>query len=188
VIGVFIPLAFFLDQLLRRKATWKDVKFSFLSFLLFAIYPGYFKGDPFLFIPSQEYYPRIPGYPFEAIWVDVQILVNSELIQPFVLIHFVDLFLIAFYTWTTIRSNQINADLLFALGAIVLPLSSLATIASDIATHGFIRYILPAFTFFIFLGQQWGEWRKSRIKLSIGLTVWVFATVYCYSSVKGFLA
>jgi len=193
VIGVFIPLAFFLDQLLHRKMTWKDVLFSFFSFLIFAMYPGYlwvFKGDPFLFISAQDYYFRIPGYPFEAIWADVQNLINSKPFQPLILIHFVVLIFIIFYIWTTIRSNQLNADFLFAMGAIVLPLSSVSTIASDIATHGLIRYILPAFPFFIFLGKQWEEWRKSRIKLYLGITVWVFTTVYCYSvlSMKGFLA
>jgi Gpi18-like mannosyltransferase len=53
IVGVWIPLAFFVERLIRRKLDVKDFAYAFVSSLMFSIYPVYLwltKGEPLLFL------------------------------------------------------------------------------------------------------------------------------------------
>lgn len=68
IVGVWIPLAFFIERLIRGKLNVKDFIYALMSSLLFFIYPVYLwltKGEPLLFLKVMApYYGRHSTIPF----------------------------------------------------------------------------------------------------------------------------
>jgi Gpi18-like mannosyltransferase len=91
IVGVWIPLAFFVERLIRRKLDVIDCAFALMSSLMFFSYPVYLwltKGDPLLFLkvmaPDYGRYSTIPFYP---IYQDIITSVETSRIDPIIIFH-----------------------------------------------------------------------------------------------------
>lgn len=165
IVGVCIPLAFFLDRVIRRKLEKKDVIFSFGTLMMFSLYPGYLwwdKGDPFLFLKVQEpFYHRVsvmPFYPIYQDWVwSFQKWIRDGWVEPIIIFHLMLFLVFIFYILKNIRAfgkgESIHwAEFLYTVGLTVFSLSSMLFIKQNIASHGYMRYFLPIFPLFIYIG------------------------------------
>ncbi|TJY40735.1 hypothetical protein E5161_16440 [Cohnella pontilimi] len=216
MVGVWVPLAFFLERLIRRKLDLKDVVWAFASSLMFFMYPGYLwltRGDPLLFLKVMgPHYGRHSALPFFPIYQDIVWSIEKwheiRYIDYITILHFILFTIFVGYIISNIRlwrkgANVIWSEVIFTSGVITMALSSQLNLSFEIATHGFMRYFLPAFPIFIFMGQQ-SDRAVMRADLRSGsrfilarkfvnyltLLVWVIFSVIVLLGlrVKGFVA
>ncbi|SDP05770.1 hypothetical protein SAMN04487897_13336 [Paenibacillus sp. yr247] len=212
IVGVWVPLAFFVERLIRRKLDVKDCAFALMSSLMFFSYPVYLwltKGDPLLFLkvmaPDYGRYSTVPFYP---IYQDIVTSVETSRIEPIIILHILLLVIFISYLVSTIRLQQsgvtiVWSEVIYTFGLILMPLSSILIQPIHIASHGFMRYFLTVFPLFIFIGIHLDQLlkRSSRksghssfiIWKSVGYTtlfIWVSFTLYIFLALrfKGFVA
>jgi Gpi18-like mannosyltransferase len=162
IVGVWIPLAFFLERLIRRKWDVKDFAYAFMSSLMFFVYPVYLwlaKGEPLLFLkvmaPDYGRHSTIPFYP---IYQDLVTSIETSYIHPIIIFHMILFTIFISYVISAIRQQRkgiavIWSEAVYTFGLILMPLSSTLINSINIASHGFMRYFLTVFPLFIFIGK-----------------------------------
>lgn len=168
IVGVWIPLAFFMERWIRRKLDVKDLAYAFISSLIFLLYPFYLwltKGDPLLFLKVQPiYFERHSTIPFFPILQDIVTLIGRynehRLSDPIIVIHVLLFLIFIGYLISSIRLLQKGAavpwsEFFYTFGLVLMPLSSiLIHPVIRVSSHGFMRYFLTVFPLFIFLGHM----------------------------------
>lgn len=212
IVGVWVPLAFFVERLIRRKLDVKDCAFALMSSLMFFSYPVYLwltKGEPLLFLkvmaPDYGRYSTIPFYP---IYQDIVTSVETSRIEPIIILHILLLVIFISYLVSIIRLQQsgvtiVWSEVIYTFGLILMPLSSILNQPIHIASHGFMRYFLTVFPLFIFIGMHLDQLLKRGNRTfghssfivwkSVGYTtlfLWVSFTLYIFLALrfKGFVA
>ncbi|MDQ0919231.1 hypothetical protein [Paenibacillus sp. V4I5] len=212
IVGVWVPLAFFVERLIRRKLDVKDFVFALMSSLMFFSYPVYLwltKGEPLLFLkvmaPDYGRYSTIPFYP---IYQDIITSVETSRIEPIIILHILLLVIFITYLVSTIRLQQsgvtiVWSEVIYTFGLILMPLSSILIQPIHIASHGFMRYFLTVFPLFIFIGMHLDQLLKRSnrnsshssfiVWKSVGYTtlfIWISFTLYIFLALrfKGFVA
>jgi Gpi18-like mannosyltransferase len=212
IVGVWVPLAFFVERLIRRKLDVKDCAFTLMSSLMFFSYPVYLwltKGEPLLFLkvmaPDYGRYSTIPFYP---IYQDIVTSIETSRIEPIIIFHVLLFVIFISYLITTIRLQLrgvtiVWSEVLYTFGLILMPLSSILIQPIQIASHGFMRYFLTVFPLFIFIGRHLDQLLKRAnrnsghssyiVWKSIGYTslfIWVAITLFIFMTLrfKGFVA
>lgn len=188
LVGVSIPLAFFAEKVIQKKVNLTDVKYSFISFLIFCTYPLYLwvsYDNPLLFLQAQSYFPRRQGYLFEPIIIDILNVAREKKIDFLLLFHFIIIAMFFIYIINTLKQkikvhkNKEWADIIFSIIMMTIPLCSVVELNIKIATHGIVRYILPVFPFFIFWGRKMFYLKKHR-KLLYYLIVFLWFSFFIY--------
>lgn len=164
IVGVWIPLAFFIERWIRRKLDGKDVFYAFISSLMFAIYPLYLwmtKGDLIMFLKVEApFYQRYSAFPFSSIYQDIVTSVERfnkmGSIEPIIVLHMILFLIFVCYLISAIRHRQIGmpvswSEFIYTIGLVLMPLSSI--LRGSIPSHGFMRYYLTIFPLFVFLGK-----------------------------------
>jgi hypothetical protein len=167
IVGVWLPLAFFVERLIRRRLDIKDFVFATMSSLMFFIYPVYLwltKGEPLLFLkvmaPDYGRHSTIPFYPiYQDIVSSIERFKETSLIEPIIVFHMILFIMFIFYLISTIRQGLKDvsvrwSEFVYTIGLIIMPLSSVLIQPVNIPSHGFMRYFLTIFPLFIFIGKQ----------------------------------
>lgn len=205
LVGVWIPLAFFMERLIRRKLDFKDVACAFMSALMFLIYPVYLwltKGDPLLFVKVEPiYFARHSTIPFFPVYQDIlwaiEALKTTGTIFPITFFHFILLMIFIGYVFSTVHQyrkgrNIIWSEFIYTFGLILLPLSSILMINANVAMHGLMRYFLTIFPLFLFLGKQLDQAstladKKSGNSFYIGWKLIIYTNILIWAGVSGFV-
>jgi hypothetical protein len=216
LVGVWIPLAFFMERLIRRKLDFKDVACAFMSALMFFIYPVYLwlkKGDPLLFLKVEPlYYGRHTTIPFFPVYQDIVSFIERfaapRLTDPIIVFHMLLFLIFIGYLISSIRLLQRGtavpwSEFIYTFGLILMPLSSIMIHPVSVSTHGFMRYFLTIFPLFIYLGKMLNQvmigsdrnsghtfyvvWKSVNY---IILLIWLSMSIYIFLILrfKGFVA
>jgi Gpi18-like mannosyltransferase len=216
LVGIWIPLAFFLERLIRRKLDFKDLAYAFMSALMFLIYPVYLwfaKGDPLLFVKVEPiYYGRHSTIPFFPLYQDIiwsiQDFKETGWIYPITFFHYILIMIFIGYILSNIHlyrkgRNVIWSEFFYTFGLILLPLSSILMQHAHVAMHGLMRYFLTIFPLFLFQGKyldqaltladkNLGNTNYIGWKLIIytNILIWVFVSgfIFMFLRHKGFVA
>ncbi|MBW5447524.1 hypothetical protein GE107_15810 [Cohnella sp. CFH 77786] len=171
IVGIWIPLAFFLERGIRRKWDVKDFAGAFASGLMFSVYPVYLwvtKGDPLLFLKVQAAsfgrYSTLPFYPVyqDVVWA-VEKWKATGWVNPIAVFHLILFILFVWYLVSVLRSHlaggsAASSEFIYTSGLVAMSLSSIVVRTMHVASHGFMRYILAVFPLFLFLGERWYLW------------------------------
>jgi hypothetical protein len=188
IVGVWIPLAFFIERSIRRNVNAKDCVFAFVSGLMFCAYPlylGVVKGDPLLFLNVQgAYYARISSIPFLPIYQDFVTSIKSAKIEPIIVFHLALFLIFVCYMVSTIRQRLKGiavswSELAYTFGLTLMPLSSIVNRTINISSHGYMRYFLTIFPLFIFVGKYIEDTFRSADKIS-GRTMFIIRKSIIY--------
>jgi Gpi18-like mannosyltransferase len=213
IVGVWVPLAFFVERLIRRKLDIIDCVFALMSSLIFFSYPVYLwltKDEPLLFLKVMApAYSRYSTFPFYPIYQDLVTLIErTGRIEPIILLHLLLFAVFISYLIATVRLQRkgvtlVWSEVLYTFGLILMPLSSILIQPIHIASHGFMRYFLTIFPLFIFIGKHLDQLLKRAnrnsghssfiVWKSVGYTtllIWVTFTLYILLALrfKGFVA
>jgi Gpi18-like mannosyltransferase len=205
LVGVWIPLAFFMERLIRRKLDFKDVACAFMSALMFFIYPVYLrlaKGDPLLFINVDPiYYGRHSTIPFFPVYQDIvwsiEDLKETGWIFPITFFHFILIIIFIGYILSTVHlyrkgRNVIWSEFFYTFGLIVFPLSSILMLHNHVAMHGLMRYFLTIFPLFLFQGKHVDQAltlanKKSGNTYYIGWKLIIYTSILIWMCISGFI-
>ncbi|MBD0382366.1 hypothetical protein ICC18_19805 [Paenibacillus sp. WST5] len=188
IVGVWIPLAFFAERLIRRKLDAKDFIWAALSSLMFASYPVYLwltKGEPLLFLKVMApHYGRYSTLPFSPIYQDIVSSIQAGQIEPISIFHLILFLIFLSYLITTIRKQQKGtavpwSEFVYTFGLILMPLSSILKQANNFPSHGFMRYFLTIFPLFIFLGKHIDQ-ALIRVNKNSGSTLFIARKLVIY--------